>query len=171
MGGLKRLISPRLLRFALVGFSGVFVNLGCLALFADILQLDRLLPAAEVFDTPFVLSSALAIEVSVVWNFLLNNAWTFKDRNEGARSGFLARLFKYHLVSLVGMALQLGCFVVVNAMLLTQVDELGPFKYLSQLMGIAFAMAWNFLSNFYFTWRQSEPSSSESPSAMRSSSD
>lgn len=167
------LLSPRLLRFALVGFSGVFVNLACLALLAEGMAFDDWVHSAFpdsdglfggmfawLFATPHVFSSALAIEVSVIWNFLLNNAWTFKDRNDDAASGFGARLFKYHLVSLVGMALQLACFVVLNKILISALDlqELGLWKYFSQLVGIAFAMGWNFLSNFFYTWRQREPS-------------
>lgn len=138
-------MTPRVLRFAAVGFSGVFVNLGFLWAFADVMKLDD------------VLASALAIELSIVWNFALNNAWTFRDKNEGAAVGLGARLFRYNLVSLVGLAIQLATFVTLKAAFMNfmQLSELGMWKYPSQLVGIAVAMAWNFLSNFFWTWAPS----------------
>lgn len=144
---LKKLRSPRLWRFAAVGFSGVFVNMGVLALLA------------EVFKVPDVWASAAAIELSIIWNFLLNNAWTFRDKNEQAKAGFLQRMVTYNVVSLVGMAIQLGCFVGLNQvfMQLMNLSEPGLWKYPSQLVGIGVAMAWNLLSNFYFTWAQAKP--------------
>src|SRR5687767_6728594 len=99
---LQRLLSPRILRFAAVGFSGVFVNLGMLFIFADVLHVED------------VISSALAIEISIIWNFLLNNAWTFRDKNELARVGFHSRMIRYNLVSLVGLGIQLLTFIVLT---------------------------------------------------------
>jgi putative flippase GtrA len=61
-------------RFALVGLSGVGANLAALHLLAGVVGL------------PDALSSALAIEASLVWNFLLHDAFTFRDRR-GATAG------------------------------------------------------------------------------------
>jgi dolichol-phosphate mannosyltransferase len=175
---LARLASPRFLRFALVGFSGVFVNLGALFVLADVLHLDERLPVSLGLERPVLgvaadtaeswwralgsyhaLSSALAIEISIVWNFLLNNAWTFRDRNAGARAGFARRMLSYNAVSLVGLALQLVVFVGVSRALVQALTlaEPGLWKYPAQLAGIALAMGWNFFSNFHFTWAQSAP--------------
>lgn len=142
---LQRLKSPRLVRFGLVGLSGVFVNLGLLWVFADAIDLND------------VLASAIAIELSIVWNFFLNNAWTFRDKNEGAAAGFGARLFRYNLVSLVGLGIQLATFIVLkNAfMQMFHLTDVGIWKYPAQLAGIAIAMGWNFLSNFFWTWAPS----------------
>lgn len=158
---LQKLRSPRLWRFAAVGFSGVFVNLGMLFLFADVLHIDERVASVmqrplEVFGVSSTLSSALAIEVSIVWNFLLNNAWTFSDRNEQASAGFVARMVRYNVVSLVGLVIQLIAFVALSAMFVRMfdLDDVGIWKYPAQLVGIAVAMAWNLVSNFYFTWAQ-----------------
>ena len=138
----ERLWRPRLARFAVVGLSGVFVNLGALAILAELLHVE---------DT---VSSATAIEISILWNFLLNNAWTFRDKNANARAGFLRRLVYYNGVSLVGLAIQLTAFVGLNRLVVhgLSLPEPGFFKYLSQLVGIGLAMTWNFLSNFHLTW-------------------
>ncbi len=140
----RTVLSPRFLTFALVGGSGVFVNLGGLFLFADVLGVGE------------VYSSALAIEISIIWNFLLNNALTFKDRNAFARAGFAARMLTYNLVGLGGLAIQLGVFVLLTrvAMQTWSLSEPGLWKYPAQLAGIGLGMAWNFYTNFFWTWRQ-----------------
>lgn len=149
---IARLLSPRFITFALVGASGVFVNLGMLFVFADVLHIEE------------VYSSAMAIELSIVWNFLLNNRLTFKDKNADADVGFAARMLRYNLVGLFGLALQLVVFVTVTRMAMRawSLDEPGLWKYPAQLAGIALGMAWNFYTNFFWTWRQ-KPSSIPPP--------
>lgn len=136
--------SSRFVKFALVGVSGVFVNLGMLYVFADRL------------DWPELVSSAAAIEVSILWNFLLNNAFTFRDKNAGAKAGFVERLVRYNLVALVGLGLQLATFWALTAWVVRAqgLDEPGLYRYPAQLAGIALGMGWNFLTNFFWTWRQ-----------------
>jgi putative flippase GtrA len=137
-------LGPRMLRFAAVGASGVPVNLGALWLLAGVLGVRD------------VLASAAAVEVSIVWNFCLNNAFTYRDRNALARAGFWERLGRYNLVSLVGLAIQLGTFLLARAALLRGLgrESLGDLRYLAQLGGIVLATAWSFVGNFHFTWRQ-----------------
>ncbi len=163
----RQLFSVRFLKFGAVGASGVGVNLAFLWLFADLLG----------FHTN--LASALAIEVSIVSNFLLNEAWTFSDRKNG-EVGLPGRALRFHMVSLLGAVIQWGIFVTGNMVWLYSLGgcgginayfagagwlqgyiikpvleppEVGSLKYLSQLFGIAAATFWNFLANFYWTWR------------------
>jgi dolichol-phosphate mannosyltransferase len=140
-----------------VGASGVVVNLGCLYLFL----------AAEIQSN---IASALAIEISIISNFLLNYSWTFGDRNRDGRS-FLSRSARFHLVSLGGGILQLATFIALNAVWtslylpdsaitgsglverwITNPPDVGRWAYVSQLAGIAIATLWNYLCNFYWTW-------------------
>lgn len=165
----KQLFSKRFLKFGTVGASGVGVNLVFLWLFADLLALHA------------NLASALAIEVSIISNFLLNEVWTFSDRKNG-EVGLLGRALRFHMVSLLGAVIQWGIFVTCNVVWLFAVQgsagaggyfdgagwlenylykpiaeppEVGDLKYLSQLFGIAAATFWNFFANFYWTWKQS----------------
>lgn len=150
---LKPIFTVRFIKFCTVGVSGVAVNLGCLALFAG------------VFGVQANLAAALAIEVSINTNFLVNEMWTFRDRSEG-KSGFLKRLARFHLVSLVGAAIQWGIFVGMNLIFattfgqdislvaaVTDPPDVGNWMYLSQLTGIGVATIWNFVANFYWTWK------------------
>jgi dolichol-phosphate mannosyltransferase len=144
---LKRVASQRFIQFAAVGFSGVFVNLGLLYLFAERARMGE------------NLSSGLAIELSIIWNFLLNNWITFRDKNADAHSGFLSRLLRYNLVGLVGLAIQLGAAALMRTIFMHAMHlvEIGFWRYPSQLVGIVLAIVWNFATNFFWTWRQKAP--------------
>ena len=136
----------RFARFLAVGASGVVVNLGVLALLAGALQVRE------------VLASAIAIEVSILWNFGLNNAFTYRDRNARASAGLIERAIRFNAVSLVGLGVQLGTFVLLRVLLLhgLERESLGVLRYPAQCAGIALATFWNFAGNLRFTWRQAK---------------
>ena len=162
-------LTRRFVKFGVVGASGVAVNLGSLWLLAD---------GLEMHDN---LASALAIELSVLSNFALNDLWTFSDRREEGR-GLLARLGRFHAVTGVGAVMQWLVFVVVNYAWFSVVasgaeqqlfaaahpgaldrwlvgpvldpPDVGAFKYVAQLIGIGVAMGWNFLANLHWTWKR-----------------
>lgn len=157
--------SRRFLKFAVVGASGVVVNLGCLALLRPL-------------GVHINLASALAIEVSLLSNFCVNHLWTFGDSREHA--GLLVQALRFHVVCLGGAAIQFLCFVVMNMvwlLLLHDIEartaylsvastwterwlwrpvvsppDVGAWVFLSQLIGIGGGMVWNYLLNFYWTW-------------------
>ena len=153
--------SSLLIRFGLVGLSGVGVNLCALAIFS----------ALGLVST---LASALAIELSVLSNFALNDRWTFSDRRHGS---WWVRALRFQLVSLVGALMQWVTFVALGLIfslcelsiggwadyqhvwesgglmsLVATPPELGAWQYLAQLIGIAVATSWNFLVNLTWTW-------------------
>ena len=134
--------AARLARFAAVGLSGMAVNLAALHLFAGVLRL------------PEVASSALAIEASILWNFLLHDGFTFRDRRVIAQAGRLGRVARYHAVSALGAAVQLAAFVLVGLSLARALgrDELGELRYVAQAAGVAVAFAWNFMGSARFAW-------------------
>ncbi len=142
-GGVPRR-GTRVLRFAAVGLSGVGVNLAALHLFAAVLGL------------PEIASSALAIEVSIVWNFALHDRVTFRDRRDGARVGAPGRLWRYHVVSAASALLQLGTFVLAGLVLMRAAGkgDLGALRYVAQAAGVAVGFAWNFTASSGFAWAQ-----------------
>ena len=87
------------LKFSLVGLSGVLVNLGSFQL-------------ALGLGIHKYLASPIAIELSIVSNFLLNNYWTFADRAMTGRRRI--RGLKYNLVSLTTLALSYATFVLLS---------------------------------------------------------
>jgi putative flippase GtrA len=140
-GGLPRR-GERMARFALVGISGIGANLAALHLFAGVLGL------------PDAASSALAIEASIVWNFLLHDAFTFRDRRGAGAGGRAGRLLRYHGVSAVGALVQFATFLGAGLALARALGrpDLGPLRYVAQLAGIGAAFAWSFAGSARFAW-------------------
>jgi putative flippase GtrA len=165
----KPFLSRRFIKFGAVGATGVVVNLGCLA-------------ALRKADVHTNVASAIAIELSILSNFLINHLWTFGDRrgSNGSGPSLGQHLLKFHLVSLGGGAIQFVLFVMLNVLWLrlfgtaseiaayaggagsfsqrwiwhpfVQPPEVGNWVYVSQLAGIGAATVWNYLLNFYWTW-------------------
>ena len=85
----------KFLRFGVVGFSGVFVNMGVLYLLRNILHLE------------LTRSLIVAAEMAIISNFLWNDLWTFGDiskRQRGNRQR-LKRLLKFNTICLMGLIL------------------------------------------------------------------
>jgi hypothetical protein len=78
-------------RYVIVGITGVIVNEGVLLLLHGRLGSE--------------LSIIPAIEISIIYNFILNNKYTFKGRGH-----FYMRLAKYNLFNLIGFAANLGVY-------------------------------------------------------------
>jgi dolichol-phosphate mannosyltransferase len=124
----------RFLKYCLVGTSGVLVNMGLLWLLT------------EVGGLFYLLSSAIAIETSIITNFTLNDYFTFPDRRSRGKTQLFTRLGKFNLVSLGGLGVNM-------AVLWTLTSVFGVYYLLSNLCGIAAATLWNYLVNFWWTWK------------------
>ena len=120
------------IKFGIVGGSGVIVNMGLLYILT------------RFFSLRLEIASAIAIEVSILSNFFLNNLWTFKKRNTNVP--FWSRLLRYHLVT--------GLAGIVNYLvLLLLVKTFGLHDMLSNLIGIAIGTVINYSLNSLWTWR------------------
>ena len=120
------------LRFALVGASGTVVNLGMFS-------------AGWHAGLNKYVASAVAVEVSIIWNFLLNNYWTFRERK--TRDKTRIKGLKYNLVSLATLGVSFATFSLLTVL----VPRLPP--EVDQLAGIAPAVLVNYFLNSYWTFR------------------
>jgi dolichol-phosphate mannosyltransferase len=123
-----------LIKFMLVGLSGVVVNEGVywlLTRFGGLAAYDWL-------------AVIIGIEVSIITNFILNDTFTFAKRRAGR--SFIGRLLRFNLICIAGAAIQWGLF-----MLFTRV--FGVYDLLSNLIGIVVAFLWNYFVNRNWTWR------------------
>ena len=119
------------IKFAIVGGSGVVVNMGLLFILTRFLSVR------------LEIASPIAIEVSILTNFTLNNLWTFKKRN--THVPFWTRLFRYHLVT--------GLAGIVNYLvLLLLVNSFGLHDMLSNLIGILIGTIITYSLNSLWTW-------------------
>lgn len=152
---LKKFPIARFLRFGVVGFSGLFVDIVVFYLLRELLGL------------PLYLSTALSIEVAIVNNFLWNDAWTFADlaqRQKGWRAR-LSRFGKFNLVCLIGAFLQVGIMTLFLAMpVVNHIPVLAgrvfaaawtdnADEYFAKLAAIALVTLWNFWINLKLSWR------------------
>jgi dolichol-phosphate mannosyltransferase len=141
------LFAGRFARFAVVGLSGVLVDMGLLYLLSD--------PARLGFG--LTRSKLIAAEAAIVNNFVWNDRWTFRDLVPAQRSftAALRRLLKFNAICLAGLGLNV---VLLNV----QFNVLGMNRYLANAVSIAAVTAWNFLVNRALAWRSSQvPASGE----------
>jgi dolichol-phosphate mannosyltransferase len=126
----------RFLRFGLVGFSGLFVDMAMFYLLRSYLHL------------PIARSTILSAEVAVVNNFLWNDVWTFRDisRGQPGKRKRFKRFLKFNLICLMGIVLQ--ALVVSFLHDVFRVNE-----FLAKLMAIAVVTFWNFWVNLKLSWR------------------
>lgn len=132
--------SGEFIKFLAVGFSGVFVNLGLYIL------LTRKMGIA------IELASPVAIELSIISNFLLNHYWTFTGRT--TQTSFFKKLFRFHAVA--------GVAGVINyAVFLTLFYVFNVFDILANAIGIGIGALFNYFLNSYWTWRHIETGEDE----------
>jgi dolichol-phosphate mannosyltransferase len=129
--------SRTFVKFAIVGASGVLVNLGVFTLL--------IMTGVNKY-----IASPIAIELSIVWNFLLNNYWTFRRRKTGDRTRI--RGLKFNLVSILALGVSYGTFVVMSLAFPNTMPQV------HQLIGIVPAMIVNYFLNSYWTFKHVENS-------------
>lgn len=131
---LPAILDSPLLRFVLVGASGILVNLGVLEAQVRLLGLY----------SKSYLGVPLAFETSVAWNFLLNNRYTFR-----AREIRKLRFLEYNASTLGSFLLQLTCVYFLTA-------QAHLHHLLADLVGILLG----FLANYTLSlliWRRPWP--------------
>ena len=141
-GRLERLRShfpiDRFLRFGLVGFSGVFIDMAVLYLLHTSLGL------------PLTRSKILAAEMAIINNFIWNDAWTFADISQ-SQLGWplrLKRFLKFNLICLAGLVLNVLILNLVYNLVFGQ-----RWAYLANLIAIGVVTIWNFWLNLKLSWR------------------
>jgi putative flippase GtrA len=118
----------RAIRFGVVGATGTAVNTAVLYLLARRAGL------------PLPLSSALAVELAIMSNYLLNDRWTFATRKPSFR-----RFAKFNAASLAGLGLN-----VTTVWLLARS---GVYFLAANLVGIAAAVTANYVFSVAWVWR------------------
>jgi dolichol-phosphate mannosyltransferase len=122
----------RILKFMLVGISGIFVNEGVLWL--------SYYKAGIMLE----LSAALGIESSILSNYLLNSIFTFKKRKAGS---FIGRMARYHISTAIGVLINYATLLVLSKALHVEV-------LLSNLIGIFLGFVANYALSERFVWKE-----------------
>src|SRR5215203_4724961 len=133
----------RLWKFLLVGASGVLVNM------------VTLIVLAEYFDANKVIAWMFAVGVSILSNFLLNNAFTWRDIRHSSRIHFFLRGVLAYPVAVMGI----GANFAVWYPLVKYVSDAFPYYALFNLLGIAAGTSVNFILSSQLVFRPSTPKS------------
>jgi dolichol-phosphate mannosyltransferase len=125
--------SKTFLKFCIVGAAGVVVNL---ASFTVLLNLGM---------NKFLASPA-AIEISIISNFLLNNFWTFSDRDVDDKIHI--RGLKFNIISFVALGVSYSTFLILSVL------DPGGVPQIHQAIGIVPATLINYFLNSYWTFKE-----------------
>ncbi|MGC9058506.1 MAG: glycosyltransferase [Candidatus Nanoarchaeia archaeon] len=120
----------RMGKFLIVGASGIAVNEGLLWLLTEFVGLF------------YLVSSIIAIETSILSNFILNDVWTFRDCRKG---NFIKRLIKFNVARIATLAINFGMLFLLTT--------LGMHYLLSNLFGIALATIAGYLASVWWVWK------------------
>jgi len=129
----------RIVRFGIVGASGVVVNQGLLMLLHG------------RFRWPLPIASAVAIEVSILTNFFLNSRWTWKIDLGGSVRRWTWKALQYHAATVV------SAFAGNGSVLLTLVYLFDVDYRVANLVGIAVGSALNFVAGEFWVFRSPPP--------------
>lgn len=141
----------RMIKFGIVGALGTIVNDGIFIVAVKYISV--------------IISLIIAIEISILFNFSLNDLWTFKDRRNEPP---LNRILKFHGSSLSGGVIQ---FIVVILLLLwllkvASINEaveitFSPVHSVSSFMlavintiGIVAGFLVRYVTSFKYVWRK-----------------
>jgi len=133
----------RFWKFALVGASGVLVNMLTLVVLA------------EVFNFNKVVAWMFAVGLSILSNYLLNSAFTWRDVRHSSRIHFLLRGALAYPVAI----LALGTNFAVYYPLLEYVSDEFPLYLLFNFFGIVAGTSVNFILSSRLIFKPSEPRS------------
>ena len=125
-------ITRRFQKFLLVGAIGLAVNQG--ALFALVDQAGLAVAIA----------SPLAIFLSMIVTFSLNERWTWHDRGHGR---ILHRALLYGSINSGGLLINWGLLIALH--------NAGLNYLIANIIGAGVAAVWNFCLNHLLTWKRS----------------
>ena len=131
----KRRLALKFVKFGLVGVSGIAVNMGVLWFLTELIGLD------------YLVSSVIAIFLSILNNFIWNDRWTWRERRLPGIRAFLIRFLKFSLVSCI------TAYVGNWGILYSLTRFLNVHYLVANLIGIAAASILNFIFNHFWTFR------------------
>ena len=122
-------------RFALVGLTGIPVNLGIMALALSV-------------GAPVDVASLSGIEASIAWNYMWHELWTFKTRFKGGLRSVIGRYVGYHISVALGVLTQYATMRLLYTLL-------GLNPLLGQLAGIILGFIVNYTLSRERVWNTS----------------
>lgn len=151
-----------LLRFAVVGLSGVLVNMGVLILLnrtGPAPELDVVgLPVGDLHVRWYHVYSTVALMTANLWNFQLNRSWTFRSSRH---AGWLREYWPFLTVGLLAQVVGLVLLTLLMhpaspvSLPSDVLDDSTGFRtrlYWAQLIVIVVVTPWSFVANKLWTF-------------------
>ena len=119
----------KLLKFVVVGFSGLIIDFGLTFICKEKLSLNK------------YLSNSIGFLVAASSNYFLNRVWTFESENPE----IIVEFSSFFFVSIIGL-------LINNSILWLIHNKIGINFYLAKFGAILITTLWNFFANYYFTF-------------------
>jgi len=119
----------KFLKFAVVGFSGIFVDFGVTYILKEKLSIHK------------YIANSIGFMMATISNYLLNRYWTF---NTGQSAQF-TQFGKFFGIAVVGLVLNNVLIYLFN-------DKLKINFYVSKAFAVAIVSVWNFFGNYLYTF-------------------
>ncbi len=109
----------------------------------------------EIGGLFYLFSSIVAIEISLINNYVLNDLWTWHDRGREGKKEYFKRMLQYHVSASAAM--------LTNLFILWILTEIFGIYYLaSNIFGILCSAGLNFFLNDRWTFKHRKKLSAES---------
>jgi putative flippase GtrA len=127
---IDKLLLSKLLKFGIVGCSGMIIDFGTTYLCKEILKINKFL------------SNGIGFILAATSNYFLNRNWTFNSQSEDIGTQYV----QFMIVSAIGLG--------INSLVLYLLNEKLKWSfYFSKLIAIAITTIWNFFANLLFTFK------------------
>ena len=127
-------VARQLRRFVIVGTIAAGVQMALLWAFVDNLGLN------------YLLGAVIAIEITILFQYVLNNAWTFRATRNTGTADYLVGLFKTNVVRGTAIPIQL-------AVLYLLVERFGLLYLLANGVAIVVSGVYRYVLDSRWTWR------------------
>jgi len=127
---IDRIFLLKIFKFCIVGFSGMAIDFGTTWVFKESLKVNK------------YIANSLGFIFASSWNFALNRFWTFQSLYPKVAIQY----FTFLSISVVGLGLNNLVVYILH----------GRFRmnfYLAKLAAVVIVTSWNFLMNYFFTFR------------------
>ena len=127
---IDKLLLSKLLKFGIVGCSGMIIDFGATYLCKEILKINKFL------------SNGIGFILAATSNYFINRIWTFDSQTEDIGIQYA----QFMIVSVIGLG--------INSLVLYLLNEKLKWNfYFSKVIAIAITTIWNFFANLLFTFK------------------
>ncbi len=129
-------MSNYFIKYCIVGLIGTFLDLSILYILVDI------------FNIGVFYSVSISFIISATNNFLLNNIWTFSDKDNyfEYQSGYY-KYIKFMFISVIGLLLTLFFMFIYHHIFMI-------WYLMSKILTSIMVLLWNYYANKYWTFKK-----------------